>query len=89
MPDLHDHEHCITPDGVIPGCPDFDPDRERTLVVQNLADAEWDRAQRTGVTSHKKCPDCAHRIFEHDNAGCCEAVRCCRDCDCDRYARVF
>jgi hypothetical protein len=61
--------------------------RERTLALQNIADAEWDRAQRTGVTSLKKCPDCAHRIFQHDQTD--DAVsRNCRDCNCDRYARV-
>lgn len=34
----------------------------------SLIDAEWSRAQRTGVTSHKRCPDCEHRIFDHSRA---------------------
>lgn len=64
-----------------------DPIRERTLAIQNIADAEWARARRIGSLG-PKCPDCEHRTFHHDRAED-ESVRNCRDCGCDRYARVF
>lgn len=31
MSDQHDHEYCITSDGVAPGCPDFGEDRGAML----------------------------------------------------------
>jgi hypothetical protein len=62
--------------------------RTQILELQITADAEWDRAQRTGVTSAKKCPSCTHRIYEHDRTDDAE-IRNCRDCGCDRYTRVL
>lgn len=28
MTEFHDHEYCITSDGVLPGCPNFGEDRD-------------------------------------------------------------
>jgi formylmethanofuran dehydrogenase subunit E len=56
-----------------------------TLEEQKRIDAEWSRAARTGVTSHAKCPDCDHRVYNHTTrVG--EGIRICSSCPCDRYA---
>ncbi|MEU4558399.1 hypothetical protein AB0F72_08415 [Actinoplanes sp. NPDC023936] len=50
----HDHEYCITPDGVMPGCPDFD----EALPACSACNDQGFVDDSTGETGVANCYDC-------------------------------